>query len=152
MGVFFRFSWIARAGLASDMLALLALLGSSCKQSLALMAVAADTLADRFADNVLATLGRWASKERSGAAMSPHLRGQVHREVAALAKNLGELGLGNRRLSGRGLVLGTGGRRARAFLAAWVLAVDADLFWAKGGLAAVAAAADTHANGLGDSL
>ena len=62
--------------------------------------------------------------------------------------DLEDLGLGNPQLLG---ILMLMGREAWALLAAWVLAVDADLVRAEGRVAAVAGAAHAHTDRLGDS-
>jgi hypothetical protein len=62
--------------------------------------------------------------------------------------DLGDLALGQ-----RGVLIGillAGCWAAGTFLAAWVLAIDADFVGAEGRFAAVTGAADSHANRLGD--
>ena len=136
---------IAWASLAADVAASGAFLDMLLEHGIAAMAGATNATPDRFVDEILPTSAR----------------GDGEKRIRLLDFPLVGFGLGG--LGGFGLplllpgsslllFLGTGGRITGAFLAADVLAAGTNLVGAKRGLAAMAGAADTHANWLLDAL
>lgn len=133
--------------LAANMAALRALLGATRKDSSASVTIAAHPLLDGLADQILAARARRHRQRRLRVAGVAQESRDI--ELAALAgADLGDLGLRD-----RGVLVGVtfaGWWRTWALLAAWVLAVHADLVGTKSCLAAVAGAAHSHADRLGD--
>lgn len=128
---------VSRTDLAANMMAAGTLGRPRSKSRLASMTGAPDPLTNGLANEILTARARG-----NGQGRLPDLRGHG-----------GRLALGHQRMEGGlGVVLGLGRRMTRTLLATGVLAVDADLVRAESGLAAVAGAADTHADGLGDAL
>lgn len=129
--VFLQFGWIPRALLAADVVALSTLGGIPDEQGLADMASTTDTLTDGPPDEILTP-----SSGRDG-----------KNDLLALGSHRLRLSLGL-----LGFLLGFGGRIAEALLAAQVVAFGTELLGTKAGQAAVAVAANTHADGLVDTL
>jgi hypothetical protein len=124
-----------------------AFLGSLDKDCFTEMTSAPDTLDHFLANEILTSRARGNSKRNIRVAGILEVRRE--RESAALARaDFANLGLRSEFALGFGLL--TGGWEAGTFGAARVLAVHADLLRTKGGFAAVAGSADSHANGLGD--
>ena len=124
---------IARTLFATDVVALSTLRSISDEQGVANVTIAANTLADGPADEVLPT-----GSGRDG-------------ENDLLT--LGSLGVGlDLGLSGFGTILGLRRRIAEALLAAKMVAAGADLVDAQAGETAMAIATNTHADRLVDTL
>lgn len=140
---FFEHIRIARTLLATNVFALGALRCSSNEEIVAPVAVTADPLLDRFADQILTT-GAGGNRK--------------HRQLGLLLLRTSLLfrcssGCDLRlRLFLLLLFFGLGGRITSALLAAHVLAVDADLVGTKRGLAAVTGATNSHANRFLDAF
>lgn len=124
-----------------------ALLGTLDKDCFTEMTSASNTLNHFLANEILAARARGDRKRNIRVAGILEVR--CKRESAALARaDFTDFGLGDQFALAFGLLFG--GWEAGAFGAARVLAVDADLLGTKGGFAAVAGSANSHANGLGD--
>lgn len=149
IGVFVGLVRCPRTLLAADMLARLALLGSRCERSIARMTGTSNPLADRFADEILSACARRQRERCIGVAGQLEIRVQAGAGAGVAGPNLGHLELGYAQLFLALVFLAGGGREPRAFLAAGVLAVDADLVRAEGRLTPVAGAAHSHADRLG---
>lgn len=118
------------------------------KHRLARVAPPAHTLNDLFPNQILPPRARGHHQRRRRVTRQLEMR--RNRERARLpGANFGDARPGHARL----LIVArfAGWWEARAFLASGVLAVDADLFRAEGGFAAVAGPVDAHADWLGDS-
>lgn len=127
----------------------------SRKQTAALMTIASNSLSSRPSNQILTTRARRNSKLRLPNLASHHDRRRMR--VPGPGFPLRESGFHSQLgllllllLLLRGLALGR--RVTGTLLATSVLAVDADLVGSEGGLAPVAGASDTHANGLVHTL
>lgn len=139
-----------RTFLAARMLARLALLGSRGEHGLAPMTGAPDSLANGLADKVLSACARGQRERCIGVAGQLEVRVQTGTGAGMTGPDLGDLELGRAQLLLALSFLPCGGRESRTFLAARVLAVDADLVRTEGRLAPVACAAHSHADRLVD--
>jgi hypothetical protein len=101
-----------------------------------------------FAHEILAARARGHSQRRRRIASKLEMRSN-RQSTRLTGANLGDSGAGN---TGVPIVtLFVGWWETGAFLASWVLAVDADFLWTEGGFAAVTGAMDAHADGFGYS-
>lgn len=146
--ILIQLGWLAGTLLAADMLAVLALLGIGGKGLPTRVTAPPDSLAHSLADEIRPARTRLHLQR--GIGVTRQLEVLVERRGAVLSgADLGDLGLGDTRLARRILAVLVRWE-SWALLAAWVLAVDADLIRAEGCVAAVAGAAHAHADGFGD--
>lgn len=130
------------------MLTIRALFRASHESRITPVTAAPNALTSLLLDKVLASRARGHGQWCSWVTRVAQVR-RKGRATSLAGADLRDLGLGD-----RGVfvwILFAGGRVAGTFLAAGVLAVDADLVGAEGGFAAVAGAADSHADGLRDA-
>lgn len=145
--VFDQLGRFARTSLAANMLARSTFLGATSKRRPASMASAPDPLANRLADEIRPARARGHRQRQRRVTRQLEMR--ADRGPTALAGHeLRDLGLWNARVLS---ILLAARWVARALLAAWVLAVGADLVRAERRLAAVAGAAHSHADWLANS-
>lgn len=137
-----------RTFLAAGMLARFALLGSRGEHCIARMAGAPDPLTDRLANKILSACARRQRERCIGVAGQLEIRVQTGTGAGVAGPDFGNLKLGHAHMLLALVFLAGGGRESGAFLAAGVLAVDADLVRAEGRLAPVAGAAHSHADRL----
>lgn len=143
---------LARTLLAPYMATRSALLRARRKDCFAFMTSPANTLSDWLLDEILSARARGHTQRCGGVTCKTQVR-RVRLSAILAGLNLG-LNFRDLALGVRGVLIGilfAGWWVAGTFLAAWVLAIDADFVGAEGCFAAVTGAAHSHADRLGNS-